>query len=107
MEPTEILSTLKQLGITAQANGDKLVLTPGSMVPPDLVPVIQEHKAELIALLARVCTCEVPMPPADTESPACQHCGIACWCSTCGGCRWCSFEVKWWDYLEPKYQREK
>jgi hypothetical protein len=52
MESAEILSILRQLGIAAQANGDKLVMTPGSKVPPELVPEIQEHKAEIMALVS-------------------------------------------------------
>jgi hypothetical protein len=51
MEPTEILTTLQTLNISIDVNGDKLVLTPGSMVPPELVPEIREHKAELLALV--------------------------------------------------------
>jgi hypothetical protein len=80
MELTEILSTLKQLGITAQANGGKLVLTPGSMVPPDLVPVIQEHKAEFIALLAECVSvsrlCPLPIRKARLTNIAGLRAGV-------------------------------
>jgi hypothetical protein len=51
MQAAGILDTFKKLGITALANGDKLVVEPGSKVPPDLKPEIRQHKAEIISLL--------------------------------------------------------
>jgi hypothetical protein len=53
MEPTAILATLEQLGITTEANGDKLVMVPGSKVPPELVAEVRQHKSEIMALLSR------------------------------------------------------
>jgi hypothetical protein len=45
MVATDILDTFKRLGITAYVNGDKLIVEPGSKVPPELAPEIREHKA--------------------------------------------------------------
>jgi hypothetical protein len=36
MVATDILDTFKRLGITAYVNGDKLIVEPGSKVPPEL-----------------------------------------------------------------------
>ncbi len=101
----QIINRLNDLGITIYAEGEELVLMPKSRVPVGMVEELRQRKPALLALLAQMCFCLPPMPPAD-NSPVCQHCGIACWCSTCGGCRWCSFEVKWREHLEPKYRRK-
>jgi hypothetical protein len=105
MTPTiQIINHLSNLGVTIWAEGESLIVTPKSRVPADLVRELPQRKPELMALLTKMCFCLPPMPPAGIDSPACQHCGIACWCATCGGCRWCAFEVMWKDNLEPKYR---
>jgi hypothetical protein len=64
MEAIEILSTLRNLGITAQANGNKLAMTPGSKVPPELVPEIRRCKAEILNLI-----CQPEEPAGDGQLP--------------------------------------
>jgi hypothetical protein len=106
MTPAELVVDLNSRGITVAVNGDKLKCKgKESALIPELLETLRERKAELIALLKGMCFCEPPMPPADIDSPACRSCGIACWCAICGGCRWCSWEVRWKDNLEPKYRR--
>jgi hypothetical protein len=107
MTPTiQLINRLSDLGVSICAEGENLSITPKSKVPADLMAELPQRKADLMALLARMCLCQPPMPPADIASPVCPHCGIACRCETCGGCRWCSFEVKWRAHLEPKYKRK-
>jgi hypothetical protein len=106
MTSAKFVSDLHSKGITLAVKGDKLKCkSKEAPLTPELLETLRERKAELIALLAGMCFCEPPMPPADIDSLACQHCGIASWCATCGGCRWCSFEVKWKSNLEPKWRR--
>jgi hypothetical protein len=106
MTAIEFVPDLNYKGITLTVNGDKLKCKgKESDLTPELLETLRERKAELIALLAGMCFCEPPMPPADIHSPACQHCKISYWCATCGGCRWCAFEVRWKDNLEPKCKR--
>ena len=52
MQAIEILDAFRELEITARVSGDRLVVEPGSKVPPELVPEIQEHKAEIMALVS-------------------------------------------------------
>jgi hypothetical protein len=104
----ELVADLNSKGISLVVNGDKLKCKgKESALTPELLEMLRGRKAELMDLLGKMCFCLPPMPPADIDSPVCQHCGIACWCSTCGGCRWCSFEVRWWNHLLPKYKRGK
>jgi hypothetical protein len=101
MQAAEILSTLHRLGITAYTNGDKLVCEPGSKLPPDLIPEIRQHKAELMALICQpnACTCD-PLPSIKDVGyvahagvgPAyqsCKTCGYTWRCKLCLGCRYC------------------
>jgi hypothetical protein len=52
VQAAEVLTTLKGLGVRAWAEGEKLVVEPGSRVPAALVPEIRRHKAEILVLLA-------------------------------------------------------
>ena len=52
MEVTEILSRLQYLGVEVKADGDNLLLVPGSRVPTDLVSAIRGSKAEVLSRLA-------------------------------------------------------
>jgi hypothetical protein len=47
-----VLATLWSRGVTLKANGDRLVFSPASAVPPDLRAALVSHKTELLALLA-------------------------------------------------------
>jgi hypothetical protein len=49
----ELLEKVKALGVTLTPSGDKLLLEPGSKVPPDLVRQIREHKTEILAHLSK------------------------------------------------------
>ena len=60
MDATEVLDRLSALGITAWASGEKLLLEPGSKVPPDLLDEVREHKPEILARLR---------PLGDGQSP--------------------------------------
>ena len=100
----QIISRLNDRGVTIRVEGQNLVVTPKSKVPADLIAELPQLKPDLMDLLGKMCFCQPPMPPADIEAPACQHCNISCWCTTCGGCRWCAFQARWQSRLEPKYQ---
>jgi hypothetical protein len=94
MQAAEILDTFERLGITAYVKGDKLVVEPGSKLPPDLRPEIRERKAEIMALLSgsTACTCPRTIGAAGCgrDYPACTICGYTWRCKTCGGCRQCA-----------------
>ena len=51
MTATDVLDELASLGVTATAAGQKLLLTPGSKVPQDLLVEVKEHKNELLELV--------------------------------------------------------
>jgi hypothetical protein len=51
MNTTALLEKLNDLGVKATVADDKLVLEPGSRVPPDLVAVLRQHKAWLIIII--------------------------------------------------------
>ena len=106
MTAAELVAGLHSQGISLVVNGDRLKCKgKESAFTPELLETLRGRKSELIALLAGMCLCEPPMPPAGIESLACQHCEVACWCSTCGGCRWCSFQARWRAHLEPGFRR--
>ena len=56
MEATAILDRLYALGVHIEAHGDTLELVPGSVIPPDLVTLVRQHKPALMAVLT-------PKPP--------------------------------------------
>jgi hypothetical protein len=47
-----VLEKAKALGISVTSSGNKILLEPGSKVPPDLVQAIRQHKGEILAILA-------------------------------------------------------
>ena len=47
------LEKAKVLGIRVTPSGNKILLEPGSKVPPDLVQAIRQHKGEILALLTK------------------------------------------------------
>lgn len=51
MDANAILDRLATLGVTVRADGDRVLLQPGSIVPQDLKVAIRDNKAEIIALL--------------------------------------------------------
>jgi hypothetical protein len=101
----EIIKTLNALGVTIRAQADNLEVRPKSLVPAGLVEKLRQCKGDLVTLLAGMCFCKPPMPRAIINGPECRRCGLAGWCTVCGGCRWCAFELTWHDHLEPKYRR--
>ena len=48
MDATAILNELHGLGVKVCLNGQKLQMEPGSLVPPDLLAEVRQHKAEII-----------------------------------------------------------
>ena len=48
-----VLEKAKALGISVTSSGNKILLEPGSKVPPDLVQAIRQHKGEILALLTK------------------------------------------------------
>jgi hypothetical protein len=52
MGAAEVIETLQGLGVSVKAKGGKLLLEPGSKVPPSLVAEIRQHKQEILELLA-------------------------------------------------------
>ena len=53
MKATDVLVRLTELGVMAYATGEKLLLEPGSKVPPDLLVEARQNKAEIVARLRR------------------------------------------------------
>ena len=53
MKATDVLDRLTRLGVTAWATGEKVLLEPGSKVPPDLLVEVRQNKAEIVARLRR------------------------------------------------------
>ena len=51
MNATEVLDRLSALGVTARASGEKLLLEPGSKVPPELLAEVRQHKGAILDLL--------------------------------------------------------
>jgi hypothetical protein len=60
-----LLARLRELGIVTVADGNMLKLFPADRVPPDLVPLLREHKRAILCLL-----CPLPGWPADVPLPA-------------------------------------
>ena len=53
MKPTDVLDRLTGLGVTAWATGQKVLLEPGSKVPPELLVEVRQNKAEIVVRLRR------------------------------------------------------
>ncbi len=51
MEAAQVVEALVSLRISVRARGDKLLLEPGSKVPPELVPDLRRCKLEILQLL--------------------------------------------------------
>ena len=49
----ELVARLRARGATIRPDGDALVIRPAAVVQPDEVPVLREHKAEILALLSQ------------------------------------------------------
>ena len=71
MTATDVLDELISLGVTATANGQKLLLEPGSKVPQDLLTEVKEHKSELLELVSTPET-ELPFPIGYVGLPTAQ-----------------------------------
>lgn len=68
MDAVQLLDRLSSLGVAVSVNGDKLRLTPGSKVPPDLVEAVREHKPQIMRLLQQH---DGPIPTmSDLDFPA-------------------------------------
>ena len=48
---SDYLDRLSELGVSVHADGDNVVIKPGSKAPVELKKAIRENKAEVIALL--------------------------------------------------------
>jgi len=53
MDAKAVLDRLSELGVTARAEGDMVLLQPGSKVPLYLKDAVREHQTEFMALLTR------------------------------------------------------
>ena len=51
MNAVQIVETLLDLGVSLGSDGSKLLLEPGSRVPPELVPDIHRYKLEILRRL--------------------------------------------------------
>ena len=52
MTATEILNELQRRGVELRAEGDRLRFRPKEAVTPDLIKILKQHKAEIIAAVA-------------------------------------------------------
>ena len=74
MTPTELLTTLSQLGVEVAAEGDMLhYRAPQGVLTPDLKDAMKAHKPDLLKLLTLPCPC----------------CSATDWRETREGSRWC------------------
>ncbi|MDA1129819.1 MAG: hypothetical protein O2913_14165 [Chloroflexi bacterium] len=61
MNAVQIVETLLDLGVSLGSDGSKLLLEPGSRVPPELVPDIHRYKLEILQRLpSPTIACEEP-----------------------------------------------
>jgi hypothetical protein len=68
MTGTEVLERLEVLGVKLEVVGDKVRLTPGSLVPPDIIEELRQHKSEIIAhLTGKRYPLKYPDAPADDQ----------------------------------------
>ena len=52
MGAAEVIDLLESLGVRVQADGSKLLLEPGSLVPSELIPQIRQYKPEILKLVS-------------------------------------------------------
>lgn len=67
MAGLELLERLQGLGVHVEATGDKLTLTPGSRVPPDMLAQVKESKPLILAYL------KAPRPIIDRAFALADH----------------------------------
>ena len=70
MTAADVLDRLAELGINAWIAGEKLLLEPGSKVPPELFEEVRQHKAEILSALRTVGDGQAPplnRPPATEQ----------------------------------------
>ena len=51
MDAVAVVDRVRALGVTMTSNGNKILLTPGSKVPKELIEAIRENKAAIMAIL--------------------------------------------------------
>src|SRR3989304_7775476 len=69
MNATAIFEQLANLGVTVTAEGDKIILEPGSRVPSALLTTIRECKPELLAQLTEQYHSKPPTKRESIELP--------------------------------------
>ena len=70
MNAADVLDRLAELGINAWTAGEKLLLEPGSKVPPELFEEVRQHKTEILFALRRIGDGQAPpldRPPATQQ----------------------------------------
>jgi len=68
MTGTEVLERLEVLGVKLEVVGDKVRLIPGSLVPPDILEELRQHKSEIIEhLTSKRYPLKYPDAPADDK----------------------------------------
>ena len=68
MTGTEVLERLEVLGVKLEVVGDKVRLFPGSLVPPDILEELRQHKSEIIEhLTGKRYPLKYPDAPADDQ----------------------------------------
>jgi hypothetical protein len=68
-----VLNKLQELGVTVRTEGAKLVFTPGSKVPPEMVAEIKAHKPEIMARLrSHASLHDIPFPMGYSGLPRAQ-----------------------------------
>ena len=65
MTAADVLDRLAELGINAWIAGEKLLLEPGSKVPPELFEEVRQHKAEILSTIRRRMVGDGQAPPLD------------------------------------------
>jgi hypothetical protein len=83
-EVTDILHRLHDLGVEVKADGDDLLLAPGSRVPIDLVAAIRGSKADVLSRLVEG-TGEVPRSLRVRVNISVSVKGVVTWDATCDG----------------------
>ena len=61
MTGAEVLERLDSLGVILEIAENKLRLMPGSLVPPDIVEEVRQHKVEIINILTQKVSVDKPI----------------------------------------------
>ena len=80
MEASEIVEWAHKMGISLNSVGDKIRYAPKSRTPPELVRLLQEHKAEVLTLLSERSECHNTLTPHENHEYPWECDPETCYC---------------------------